>query len=105
MFYSARTVGNGGIQHLFVVLTCPDVQSVTEYILPNIIERKCGVARKTRILINWPLKKKSHVFMSSNAQTAKEIIKWTVLLVHFGKTVSIGIGMVENNRNSFGSKV
>ena len=81
------------------------MQSATEHILLNITERRCGVAKRTRISIGWPLKKENHVFISSNALTAKEIIKQTVIPVHFGITVSIGIGMVGNNRNSFESRV
>ena len=38
--------------------------------------------------------------MYSNASTIKEIIKWTAIPVHIGKTVLIKIGIVENNRNS-----
>ena len=76
-----------------------------EYILLNITERKYSVVRKTRILISQPLKKESCALISSNVLTAKEIIKQIVILVHFGITISIGIGMTENNRNSFKSRV
>ena len=76
-----------------------------EHILLNIIERKHSIARKTRTLISQPLKKESHVLTSSNTQTAKKIIKQTVILVHFGVTISIGIGIIKNNRNSFESRV
>ena len=83
----------------------PGTQNLVEHILPNITERRHGIARRTRTSIGHPLKKKSYVLMSLNTQIAKEIIKQTVILVHIGITISIGIGIVENNRNSFESRV
>jgi len=105
MFHSARTVGNSGTQHLVVALTCPDMQSTMEHILPNIIERMHGVTKRTRTSIEQLPKKVSHVLMSSNTLTAKETIKQIVTSVYLGITVSTGIGMVKNNRNSFKSRV
>ena len=55
----------------------------------------------TRTSIEQPPKKASHVLIL----TAKKTIKQTVIPVYFGITISIGIGMVENNRNSFESRV
>ena len=43
--------------------------------------------------------------MSSNTLTANKTIKQTVISVYFGITISIEIGMVENNRSSFKSRV
>ena len=76
-----------------------------EHILPNITEKIHGVAKRIRTSTKQPPKKMSHVLMFSNILTAKETIKQTVILVYFGITVSTGIGMVENNRNSFKSRV
>jgi len=83
---------------------CPDAQSAMEHTLLNITEKMCGVAKRTRTSTEQP-PKVSHVLMSSNALTAKETIKQTVTPVHFGITISTGIGTVENNRNSFESRV
>ena len=38
--------------------------------------------------------------MFSNVSTVKVTIKWTAILVHIGKTISIKMSIVENNRNS-----
>ena len=82
-----------------------NVQSTIEHTLPNTIERKHSIAKKTRISIEWPSKKTSYVLMSSNILTIKETIKWIATPVHFGITISTESGMVGNNRNSFKSRV
>ena len=105
MFHRTRTVGNRGTWHLVVTLMCSDVQSVIEHILLNITERMCGIAKKTRTLTEQPPKNVSYVLISSNALTAKKTIKQTVIPIYFGITISTGIGTVENNRNSFESRV
>ena len=71
----------------------------------NTTERKHGVAWTTRKQIEWPPKKASHALMSLSVLTAKRAIKQTAIVVPIGITISIGIGMVENNRNSFESRV
>jgi len=76
-----------------------------EHILLNIIEGMCSVAKRIRTSTEQPPKKASHVLMSSNVLTAKETIKQTVTPVYFGITISTEIGIVENNRNSFESRV
>ena len=43
--------------------------------------------------------------MSSSAQTTREIIKQTVILVYIGTTVLIGSGMIRNYKNSFKHRV
>ena len=105
VFLSARTVENRGTWHLVVNLMSPDVQSAMKHIQLNTTGRKHGVARKIRISTEWPPKKISHILMFSNVLTAKETIKQTVLPVHFGVTISTESSMVENNRNSFKSRV
>ena len=103
--HSVRTVGSGDIQHLAITLISPGAPSAIELTLLNTTERKYGVAWKTRKQIVRPPKKASHVHTSSNAWTAKVTIKQTAIVVHIGATVSIVSGMVENNRNSFKSRV
>ena len=76
-----------------------------ELMTQNTIERKHSVAWTTRKQIEWPPKKVSHALTSSSVLTAKETIKWTAIVVLIGITISTGIGMVENNRNSFESRV
>ena len=76
-----------------------------EHILLSTIEKRCGVARRTKISIDQLLKKASCILTSSNMLIAREIIKQTVMLVYFGITVLTGIDMIENNRNSFKSRV
>ena len=71
----------------------------------NTTERKRDIAWTTRKQIEQLPKKVSHALMSSSALTAKGTIKQTAIVVLIGITVSTGIGMVENNRNSFKSRV
>ena len=47
----------------------------------------------------------SHALMSSNALTTKKTIKWIAIVILIGITISTEIGMVENNSNSFESRV
>ena len=102
MFCSAR---NSDIEYLAIVLICPDIQSIMDHTLPSTTERRCNVARRVKISIGWLLKKASHVLIALNMQIAREIIKQTVILVYFGITISTGIGIIENNRNFFKSRV
>jgi len=105
MSHSVRTVGSGDIRHSVVVLISPGVQNAMELTSPNTIERKHGVAWKTKKQTVQPPRKASCVHTSSNAETAKATIKQTAIVVHIGATVSIVSGMEENNRNSFESRV
>jgi len=76
-----------------------------ELTIQNTTERKHGVVWTTRKQIVWPPKKVSHALMFSNVLTAKGTIKQTAIVVFIGITISTGIDMVENNRNSFESRV
>jgi len=105
VFLSARTVRSGGIQHLVVILIPPDAQNAMELMIQNITEKKHGIAWITRKQIEQPPKKVSYALMFSSVLTAKGTIKWTAIVVPIGVTISTGIGMVENNRNSFKSRV
>ena len=51
-FYSTKTIGNRNIWHLVVALIYLDMQSIIEYILLNIIEKRCDIAKRIRILID-----------------------------------------------------
>ena len=104
-FLSVRTVRSGDIRHLVVALTSPGMPSAMKLMILNTTERKHGTVWKTR---NWIVQLPmlvSHVLMSSNMWIARETTKWIAIVVHIGVTISIKIGTVRNDRNSYESRV
>jgi len=61
-FLSVKTVGSGVTQHLVITLMSPGVPNAMELILPNIIEKRYGVALKIKKLVTvWLPKSVSYV--------------------------------------------
>jgi len=71
-------------------------------IIPNTIGKRHDVIKKmiSCLLQDSLQRKASLILMSSNVPTVKATIKQTAILVQIGETISIEIGIVENNRNS-----
>ena len=59
------------------------VKKIINCLLQDLLQREVGL-----------------ILMFSNMSTIKVIIKWTAILVHISKTISIKMSIVENNRNS-----
>ena len=104
-FLSVKTVRSGVIQHLAVTLMSPDVPSAMELMIPNTTERKRGVVWKTRKWIEQLPMLVSYILISSNVWIARETIKQIAIAVLIGTTGSTKSGTVENNKNSFESRV
>ena len=76
-----------------------------ELILPNITEKRCGVALKIKNSTVWLPKSVSHILTSSSVWIAKKIIKQIAIAILTGTIVLTGVSMIENHRNSFESRI
>ena len=65
-FLSVKTVGSGVTQHLVVTLMSPGAPNAMKLILPNITEKRHGVAPKIKNSTMQLPKSVSHVLTSSS---------------------------------------
>jgi len=98
VYCGAKIIGSGVMRHSYVESKDQNASNATVLINLNTIGNLDGVVRQmTRsTLQDWKRKKENYALTHSNAQIAKEIIKWTPTNVCSGDT-----GSIENsNRRS-----
>ena len=106
-FHSARTIGNRATQYLYADCIYSDIPNTIDLTTLSTIGRKYSAAKKTRIQnLQGSLQRKvSFALIFLNMSTTKKIIKWTVLAVFIGKTISIESDMVKSNQVIFVSHI
>jgi len=100
-FLNARTVRDGSIQPLHTIfkgLNAYDVIGLTNW---NTIINLYGAVKLMQkwILHNWKQSRVNYVPILSSAQTARKIIKQTLMSTHSRDTNSTAIGIAKNNKS------
>ena len=95
---NAKTAGGGDIRRFRAGYKGQSASSATVCISLNTIESSVGVVRviPNLTLLDWKPRRANHVLICSNVLTAKEIIKPTLTIVHFGDITSIGNDISRN---------